>query len=148
MATDKHPNQNVVMPMNKARIDAARARLDPGRASAPAPEPSDGKGSRREVRAGEWVDDRKITIGGPSSASKDSPPELKKGGKALPASYDPAKVYSVKISKPVVFAGRMLTPGKDYTMAGHVCANPDITPAIIDAVELGDVPVDPDSAPS
>lgn len=148
MATDKYPNQNVVMPMAQARVDAARARLDPGRAVAPLPvAPSDGKGSKREVRPGEWIDDRKIQIGGPSSKSKDSPPELKKGsGRALPASYDPAKVYQVQLSMPIPFAGRVLTPGKSYQMAGYVCT--EVTAAIIDAVELGDIPVDPDSPPS
>lgn len=148
MATDKYPNQNVVMPMSKARLDAARARLDPGRAFAPLPTgPADGKGSRREIRQGEWIDDRKIDIGGPSSPSSDSPPELqKKSGKAVPASFDPLKVYSVTINKPVLFAGRMLTPGKSYIMAGYVCT--EVKPSIIEAVELGDVPVDPDSPPS
>jgi hypothetical protein len=147
MATDKYPNQNVVMPMKQSRIDAARARLDPGRVGTPTPPPMDGKGSRREVRPGEWIDDRKFQIGGPSSPSKDTPPELpKKSGKAVPSSYDPNKVYSVKINKSVVFAGRPLTPGKDYTMAGYACT--EISAAIVDAVELGDTPVDPDSAPS
>lgn len=147
MATDKHPNQNVNMPMSKARVDAARARLDPGRAGTPVAAPADGKGSRREIRPGEWIDDRKIQIGAPASPSEDSPPEPpKKNAKAVPSSFDPNKVYSVKLNKPVQFAGRMLTPGKDYMMAGYVCTT--ITASIYDAVEVGDVPVDPDSPPS
>jgi hypothetical protein len=146
MATDKFPQQNVNMPMSQARVDAARARLTPPRAGAPKPAPSNGNGSRREVRPGEWFDDRRIEIGGPSSKSKDSPPDGKAEGRAVPASYDPLKVYQVTLGKPVVFAGRMLAPGKMYQMVGAACA--EITACIIDAVEIGDVPVDPDATPS
>lgn len=148
MATDKYPQQNVNMPMSKTRVAAARARLDPGRVGPPMQAlPTDGKGSRREIRPGEWIDDRKIQIGGPSSKSSDLPPEPpKKNAKAVPSSFDPNKVYSVNLFKPVMYSGRMLTPGKDYQMAGYVCT--EITASIINAVELGAVPVDPDSAPS
>jgi len=146
MATDKHPNQNVTMPISPARLEAARARLDPGRAAAPKPAPSNGNGSRREIRPGEWFDDRRIVIGGPSSPSKDTPPELSKEGRAVPASYDPLKVYSVTLGKSVVFSGRTLSPAKKYMMTGEACT--EITAAISDAVEVGDIPVDPDAQPS
>lgn len=144
MATDKYPQQNVTMPMSQDRIDAARARLDPGVPATPK-RGSSGNGSRRETRPGEWFDDRRIEIGGPSSPSADSPPEHKEG-RAVPASYEPGKAYSVTLGKPVMFAGRMLTPGKSYTMAGYACT--EISAAVIDAVELGDIPVDPDAQPS
>lgn len=146
MATDKHPNQNVTMPISPARLDAARARLDPGRAASPKSMPSTGNGSRREIRPGEWFDDRRIVIGGPSSPSADSPPEHKADAREVPASYDPLKVYSVTLGKPVVFSGRMLSPAKQYQMTGEACT--EITAAIVDAVEVGDVPVDPDAQPS
>ena len=147
MATDKFPQQNVNMPMSQARVDAARAKLTPPRAGTQKPEPSNGNGSRREVRPGEWFDDRRIEIGGPSSKSKDSPPDpAKKESRTVPSSYDPLKVYQVKLGKPVIFAGRMLAPGRDYQMVGAACT--EITASIIDAVEIGDVPVDPDATPS
>jgi len=146
MATDKHPNQNVNMPMSQGRVDAARAKLSPPRAGAPKPAPSNGNGSRREMRPGEWFDDRRIVIGGPSSPSKDSPPDGKAEGRAVPASYDPLKVYQVTLGKPVVFAGRMLAPGKTFQVVGAACT--EITASIIDAVEIGDIPVDPDATPS
>jgi hypothetical protein len=147
MATEKYPNQNVNYPYNDAQLERARARLDPGRSVPTYEADAGGKGSRREVRPGEWVDDRKIVIGGPSSPSKDSPPESKgKSGKALPASYDPAKVYSVSLGKSAVFCGRTLSPGKQYVMAGYACT--EIQPAIVDATEIADIPVDPDSQPS
>ena len=76
MATDKFPQQNVNMPMSQDRVDAARAKLTPPRAGTQKPAPSNGNGSRREVRPGEWFDDRRIEIGGPSSKSKDSPRSL------------------------------------------------------------------------
>lgn len=146
MATDKYPNQNVNMPMSRGRVEAARARLTPPRAAAPKSPPSNnGHGSRREVRPGEWFDDRHIEVGGPSSPSADSPPEAP-AQREIPASYDPAKVYAVQISTPVLFAGRMLTPGKSYQMAGYVCT--EVSPSIVDAVEIGDIPVDPDVSPS
>lgn len=162
MATEKYPNQNVEMPMSKAALDKARARLDPGFAarisppeggtSEPAkggifsPDKDDGKGSRRQIRPGEWIDDRKIVIGGPSSPSKDSPPDLDSGRATPPASYAPDKTYQVRLGKPALFAGRMLSPAKEYTMQGSACT--EISGSIIDAVELGDVPQSPDSPPS
>ncbi len=145
MATDKHPNQNVNMPMSQDRVDAARARLAPPRAPAPKALPN-GNGSRREVRPGEWIDDRRIQIGGPSSPSKDTPPELGKSEREVPASYDPLKVYHVRLGKPVVFAGRMLNPGRSYQMVGSACT--EVTASIVDAVEIGDIPADPSASPS
>jgi len=146
MSTDKHPNQNVNMPMAQSRVDAARARLTPARA-VPTYEGGgrDGKGSRREIRPGEFVDDRRIVIGGPSSPSKDSPPDVREG-RNVPASYDPLKVYKVVLGLPAVFAGRTLSPGKSYQMRGDACT--EVSASIIDAVELGDIPADPDVAPS
>jgi hypothetical protein len=147
MATEEYPNQNVNMPMKQSAVDKARARLDPGR-QAPTYErsPSNGKGSRREVRPGEWIDDRVILIGGPSSPSKDSPPDILEGRGTPPATYDPAKAYQIKLGKPIMFAGRMLSPAKTYQMTGDACT--EISAAVIDAVELGDVPTDPDIEPS
>ena len=147
MATEKYPNQNVTMPMSRGSVDAARARVSVQGTGSPAPEPTNGKGSRREVRPGEWLDDRRIELDKPASPSKDSPPEMsKEGGRAVPASYDPLKAYQVTLGKGVVFSGRMLAPGKQYQMVGAACT--EITDSIIDAVEIGDVPVDPDSQPS
>jgi hypothetical protein len=134
------------MPMTQGRVDAARARLDPGRPATPKYRSANGKGSRRETRPGEWFDDRHIEIGGPSSPSEDSPPEGKAEGRAVPASYDPLKVYSVTLGKPVVFSGRMLSPAKQYQMVGDACT--EITANIVDAVEIGDIPADPDAQPS
>jgi len=146
MATDKYPNQNVNIPYSQAAVDRARAALNPGRTAPPTYENTTGKGSRREVRAGEWIDDRRIDIGGPSSASKDSPPELPAPRGVPPATYDVTKVYSIKLGKGVVFAGRMLSPGKEYQMTGEACTT--VSAAVIDAVELGTIPADPDSQPS
>ena len=147
MATDKHPQQNVNMPMRQDRVDAARARLAPPNAGAPRSLPSNGSGSRREMRPGEWFDDRRIEVGGPSSPSEDSPPDAgNREERAVPASYDAAKVYEVKIGRPVVFAGRVLSPAKAYRMVGTACT--EITAVIVDAVEIGDIPVDPDAQPS
>ena len=150
MATDKYPQQNVNMPMDPKAVEAARARLAPPRSvksqdlqSAP----SNGKGSRREVRPGEWIDDRVIQIGGPSSPSEDSPPEFKKDERALPT-FTAGKVYQVTLGRPCIFAGRVLSPAKSYQMTGETCLEPDIQPCIIDAVELGDTPQNPDIAPS
>lgn len=143
MATKNYPQRNSVMPMAPAAIAAARAKLDPGRVAPVADMPS-GKGSRREVRRGEWIDDRKIVIGGPASPSKDSPPPAP-DLKELPASYDPAKVYEIKVGSPAPYLGRLLTPGRSYKMTGDVCADPKVQPVIIDAVEIGDVPNPPDA---
>lgn len=152
MATDKHPNQNVNMPMSANALAAARARLGTSGAGSPPLEPRDGKGSRREVRPGEWINDRKIILNDlKGSRASDSPPEWdKKDERAVPASFDPLKAYSVTLAKGVVFCGRMLSPGKIYQMQGEACteivtASPG---SILDAVEIGDVPVDPDAQPS
>lgn len=147
MATEKYPNQNVNMPMKQSAVDAARARLDPGRQE-PTYEsaPSNGKGSRRETRPGEWIDDRVIKTGGQASPSKDSPPDLSQGRGTPPATYDPAKFYQITLGKPIMFAGRMLSPAKVYQMTGDACT--EISGAVIDAVELGDIPTNPDVAPS
>jgi hypothetical protein len=152
MATDKYPQRNVNMPMDDEALAAARARLDPGSTysggSVPMPSaPQDGKGSRRQIRPGEWVDDRVIVIGGPASPSADTPPEWKKGGKTLPT-FDPVKAYQVTLGKACMFAGRILAPAKDYQMTGDTCLDPAVNPCIVDAVELGDIPVPPDVAPS
>jgi len=155
MATEKYPNQNVNIPYKKEDVERARARLDPGN---PGPASysttnSNGKGSKRSTRQGEWFDDRVINIGGPSSPSKDSPPEIKfntRSGKAVPASFDPAIVYSVILGKPAVFAGRTLSPAKEYIMAGYACTEiQTASPAsIVDAMEVGTIPADPDATPS
>jgi len=145
MATEKYPNQNVNIPYPQAAVDRARARLAPGR-NVPTFESPNGKGSRREVRPGEWLDDRRIVIGGPASPSKDSPPELPAVRGTPPASYDVTKVYSIKLGKGIMFAGRMLSPGKEYQMTGEACTT--VSSAVIDAVELGSIPADPDSQPS
>jgi hypothetical protein len=149
MATEQYPNRNVNMPMDESAVAAARARLNPGIPNGPMPlAPHDGKGSRREVRKGEWVDDRIINIGGPSSPSKDSPPELpKKGGRALPT-FTAGMVYQVILGKACMFAGRALSPAKSYQMTGETCLDPAVQPCILDAVELGATPVDPDVVPS
>ena len=147
MATDRYPNRNVNMPLDQRAVDAARARLTP---AMPGPQqlvPFDGKGSRREVRKGEWIDDRVINIGGPASPSEDSPPEFKKSGRALPT-FTAGKAYQVTLGAPCIFAGRVLSPAKSYQMTGETCLDPNVQPCIVDAVELGDTPVDPDVAPS
>jgi hypothetical protein len=149
MATERYPQQNHNVPMRQSAVDAARARLAPptsGGGGYVPPAAANGKGSRREVRPGEWLDDRTINIGGPSSPSKDSPPELPQARGTPPASYDPLKVYAIKIGAPIAFAGRMLSPAKDYQMTGATCT--EVSSVIIDAVELGDIPADPDSQPS
>jgi hypothetical protein len=152
MATTEYPNRNVNMPMDPDAIARARAKLDHGSASAPPPAPlpgapQNGKGSRREIRKGEWVDDRVIVIGGPASPSEDSPPEWKKSGRALPT-FTAGKVYQVTLGKACIFSGRVLSPAKSYQMTGETCLDPEVQPCIIDAVELGDTPQDPAVAPS
>ena len=129
MATDRFPNRNVNMPMPPGAVQAFRDRTAPRHTVGP-PRfgPSDGRGSRREVAPGEFVDDRVIVQGGPSSPSEDSPPDL------------------VTLGKPIEFSGRMLSPAKEYQMVGAACT--EIKPAIIDAVEIGDIPADPNSPPS
>lgn len=152
MATDKFPQRNVNMPMDPKAVESERQRrLAPPRTFVPetAP-PANGKGSRREVRKGEWIDDRIIVIGGPSSPSTDSPPELPERRDAPPATYDAAKVYSIVLGKPAIFCGRVLSPAKAYQMTGDTCTQitTDHPGAIIDAVMLGDTPVNPDIEPS
>ncbi len=152
MATDQYPQRNVTMPMDEHALARARAKLDPGvsagMGSRALPNaPSNGKGSRREVRPGEWIDDRVIIIGGPASPSEDSPPEWKKSDRAIPV-FDQAKVYQVTLGKPCIFAGRALAPAKSYQMTGATCLDANVQPCIVDAVELGDVPTEPDVAPS
>lgn len=146
MATKEFPQRNTVMPMSADRVAAARARLDPGRSS-PVSDVPNGKGSRREVRKGEWVDDRRIVIGGPASPSADSPPPLP-AQKELPASYDPAMTYEVRLGAPAPYMGRLLNPGRAYKMTGDVCADPAVQPKIIDAVLIGATPTPPDAGPT
>jgi len=149
MATFDYPQRNVNMPMDEAAIEAVRAKLNPGGVTGEAlpSAPSNGKGSRREVRKGEWVDDRVIVIGGPASPSEDSPPELKKSERAIPT-FVAGKVYQVTLGKACIFAGRVLAPAKSYQMTGETCLDPEVQPCIVDAVELGDTPTSPDVAPS
>jgi hypothetical protein len=148
MSTDKYPNRNVNYPYTKAQVDAATARLIPqgNDSSPPSPAPFNGKGSRRQVRPGEWIDDRTYQIGGPATPSKESPPELPpRRERALPT-FEDDKVYTVTLSKGAMFSGRMLAPGKAYQMAGYAATE------VIDSIEsaelLGDIPDDPDAPPS
>jgi hypothetical protein len=144
MATDRYPNQNVNIPFKENALEAARARLAPGGHVPPVSAPQNGKGSRREVRKGEWIDDRVILMGGRSSQSTDSPPELPEA-RTLPV-FNNTKVYQVVLAKPVMIDGRMCGPGFSYQMVGSVCI--PITASIMDATELGDIPTDPNVAPS
>jgi hypothetical protein len=143
MATKRFPQRNVVMPMDPEHVAAARARLDVGRQSPNSGFiPADGKGSRREVRKGEWIDDRVLHHGRPQTpwpTMQSAPPAPEQ--KELPASYDPAMVYDVKLGSAVPYLGRILNPGKSYAINGAVCALPTIQPAIIDAVLIGPIPV-------
>lgn len=148
MATQEHPNRNVNMPMDEAALKAARDRLDPGvPGPSQMPNAPSGNGSRREVRRGEWVDDRVIVIGGPASPSEDSPPDPRRSERALPT-FTAGKVYQVTLGKACIFAGRVLAPAKAYQMTGETCLDPEVQPCIFDAVELGDTPSEPDVAPS
>lgn len=147
MATDKYPNQNVNMPMDPGALAAARARSAPkGVAPSYGNTPADGKGSRRQVGPKEWIDDRVHAPGLNALPSKDSPPELPETRGTPPATYDPTKVYQITLGKGAMHAGRMLSPGKSYQMVGAACT--EVSAAIIDAVELGNVPAHPDVAPS
>jgi hypothetical protein len=145
MATKKFPQRNVVMPMNPEDVAAARAGRFPVSRSAPGESyrPADGKGSKREVRRGEWVDDRVID---PHTVTKfagsGTPPPLPEG-REVPASFDPALVYEVTFGSAVPYLGRVLSPAKLYSMNGAVCALPTIQPAIVNAVELGPIPGPP-----
>jgi hypothetical protein len=152
MATDKYPQRNVNVPGDPDAIAAAQARLAPPRGAAPltsAPA-SNGKGSRRQIAPGEWVDDRVITFGGPASPSKDSPPEIKGPETRVLPTFSAAKVYEVKMAKPMPVDGRFASPANTYQMIGDVCIALIAADAncILDAVELGDIPVHPDAAPS
>lgn len=148
MATKKFPQRNVVMPMNPADVTAARARHSVSK-SAPGDgyRPADGKGSKREVRKGEWIDDRVIDPNAPPTkfAGSGTPPPLPEG-REVPASFDPAMVYEVTLGSAVPYAGRVLSPAKLYSMNGAVCALPTIQPAIVNAVLLGPIPAPPVTA--
>ena len=146
MATERFPNRNVNVPLPAGAVQAARERAAPGRSVAPYLGDPNNAGSRREVRPGEWIDDRRIELDRPASPSADSPPELEKSTRSVPASYDPTKVYAVALGKGVEFSGRMLSPGKSYQMVGDACT--EISAAIIGAEEVGAIPVDPNVAPS
>jgi hypothetical protein len=148
MATDKYPQQNHNIPMSDQAVDAVRqARLNPG-STGPVQAPVSGKGSKRDVRPGEWIDDRVIEIGGPASPSDGDPPQPRgMSGKALPT-FTAGRVYDVTLGKSCVFAGRTLSPSMKFQMTGETCLDPAVQPCIIDAVELGSTPVDPDVAPS
>ena len=142
MATERYPNRNVNYPMKQSAVDAARARLDPGPAShSPVSVPTNGKGSLRKMGHGEWIDDRVITIDGPPSKSADTPPLTPAERGSKPTTYDPTKVYAVTLFKPAVHAGRILSPAKEYLVAGHAC--PDMDASIVDAIEVGDIPQEP-----
>jgi hypothetical protein len=146
MSTDKYPNRNVSVPYSRAQLDEARSHLGTSHPATMPSGPASGDGSKRQVRQGEWVDDRRIVIGGPSSPSEDSPPDLPGVREVPPATYDPLKVYEIKLGKGIVFSGRMLSPGKTYQMVGAACT--EISAAVIDAVVIGDIPADPDVTPS
>ena len=145
MATKKFPQRNVVMPMNREDVAAARSSRFPVSKSAPGDtyRPSDGKGSKREVRKGEWIDDRVINPHAVTKfAGSGTPPPLPEG-REVPASFDPAMVYEVTLGSAVPYAGRVLSPAKLYSMNGAVCALPTIQPAIVNAVVLGPIPAPP-----
>lgn len=146
MATDKYPQRNVNYPFSKEALDAVRSRLTPPvtQFSHVAP-PSGGKGSRREVRPGEWIDDRVIVIDGPATPSDESRVEPKRETRALPV-FSTTKVYSVMLAKPVQQDGQWLSPAISYEMVGAVCIA--VSASILDAVEIGDIPFDPDAPPS
>ena len=150
MATEQYPQRNVNMPMDPAAVEAARNRGVPTAAAiTPFSGPADGNGSRRQVANGEWIDDRRIVLDAPPTPSEDSPPEpdaLGAGTHVVPGSYDPAKVYQVKLGKPSTHAGRVLSADADYMMTGATCT--EVGDAIIDAVEIGDIPAEPDAPAS
>jgi hypothetical protein len=148
MATDRYPQRNHNVPMPDGAVSGARqALLDPG-STGPSQPPVTGKGSRREVRPGEWVDDRVIQIGGPASPSEGDPPEWKRRDSKILPTFTPGKVYDVKLGKSCTFAGRILNPSMKFQMTGETCLDAEVQPCIIDAVELGDTPVSPDAPPS
>lgn len=146
MATNEYPQRNINYPFTKDALAAARARLAPKMTqNVQTPIPSGGKGSLREVRKGEWIDDRVIDPNGPASPSDEGRQEPKRESKALPT-FSNTKVYSVELSKPVLQDGQWLKPAISYQMVGAVCAS--ISGSILDATELGDIPVDPDVEPT
>jgi len=150
MATEKYPHQNVNMPMDPRRVAAMRNRDVVAGVSPPIiVVTGSGNGSLRQIGNGEWIDDRVIDHGyfGPvePSAGDDRRPELP-SRRDVPASYDPTKVYEIKLKAPVQFAGRWLDPTMEILMQGADCTG--IADSIIDAVEVGDIPVYPDTAPS
>jgi len=144
MATEKYPQQNHNMPMKQDAVDAARARLGNPPSEWPAQGPvssNGGKGSRRQSGPNTWIDDRVIPPpNGRELPSADSPPEMqeKGSGRSVPASFDPLKAYQVEFAKPAVHAGRTVAPGKSYIVAGEACA--ELQPAMLSAVEVGDIP--------
>ena len=150
MATEKYPQRNVNVPMDAGAVEAARNRGVPNASIAPRMDPPEGSnGSRRQVASGEWIDDRKIILDAPPSPSEDSPPEVEakgRAGKAVPGSYDPMKIYAVKLGEPTTHAGRVCGADSQYYLTGATCT--EMSAAIIDAVEYGDIPVEPNAAPS
>ena len=150
MATEKYPQRNVNMPMDPGAVQAARDRGAPkGPAITPFAGAENGNGSRRQVANGEWIDDRRIVLGAPPTPSEESPPEpdgLSAQPLVVPGSYDPAKVYEVRLGKPSAHAGRVLSADAVYFMIGETCT--EVADAIIDAVEIGDIPAEPDAPAS
>ena len=141
MATDRYPNRNVNMPIPEGRLAAARARTGAGRAPHYMPmtlPPGGGKGSKRETRPGEWIDDRVIDLNAPIEPSKETPPEPPEPSQRVTGGVGDDKVYNVKLSKPAMYAGRMLSPGKDYVMAGYVVN--DVADSVLTIEEIGDLP--------
>lgn len=147
MATEKYPQRNHNIPMRDDEVNAARQVLDPG-SGGPVQAPVSGRGSKRDVRPGEWVDDRIIQIGGPASPSEGKARKLfGADGRALPT-FESGKVYAVKLGKPCMFAGRMLSPSMSFEMTGDTCNDPVVGPCIAEAEYVGDLMVQPDAAPS
>jgi hypothetical protein len=68
-------------------------------------------------------------------------------GKSLPT-FTADKVYSVLLGKSCMYAGRTLSPSMTFEMTGDVCLDPNVTPCIVEATEIGDKPVSQDAAPS
>lgn len=143
MATDKYPNRNAELPVDPKAVERARETLAPrsageGEAAALADQTMAGPGAEenarrlrrasagetraamREGRVGERTDTRgAIEIGGPSSPSEDSPPEVSRKRKAAPAmTFEPEALYNVELSKAVEIDGRMRSPGRRYQMNG------------------------------
>ena len=105
-----------------------------------------GKGSRREIRPGEWIDDRVIDIGSMKASPSEGVIPVFPEQRAIPATFDPLKVYAVTLARSVQIDGLWRSPSASYEMVGAVAeAN---RADIADATELGDIPVDPDAQPS